>query len=149
MALIRGRERKGAAAIFTASMADIVFLLIVFFVLTYKVEVDRTRMDLPDTWIRNKIPEKAAVISIAPPDDLTAPLTVRVSTGEEMSLPVSTNEEVVTFASTEVARNPNKEFIIKADEQVPYEHVDAVLDALKQSKVKNIYLLSEQKTVDR
>jgi biopolymer transport protein ExbD len=149
MALIRGKERKDAAQIFTASMADIVFLLIVFFVLTYKVEVDRTKMDLPDTWIRNKIPEKAAVISIAPPDDLTAPLTVRVSTGEEMSLPVSTNEEVVTFASTEVARDPNKEFIIKADEQVPYEHVDAVLDALKQSKVKNIYLLSEQKTVDR
>jgi biopolymer transport protein ExbD len=148
MAIIRGRERKGAAQIFTASMADIVFLLIVFFVLTYKVEVDRTKMDLPDTWIRIKVPEKAAVISIAPPDDMTAPLTVRVSTGEEMSLPVSTNEEVVTFASTEVARNPNKEFIVKADEQVPYEHVDAVLDALKQSKVKFIYLLSDQKTVD-
>ncbi len=148
MAIIRGRERKGAAQIFTASMADIVFLLIVFFVLTYKVEVDRTKMDLPDTWIRIKVPEKAAVISIAPPDDMTAPLTVRVSTGEEMSLPVSTNEEVVTFASTEVARNPNKEFIVKADEQVPYEYVDAVLDALKQSKVKFIYLLSDQKTVE-
>jgi biopolymer transport protein ExbD len=147
MALIRGRERKAAGQIFTASMADIVFLLLVFFILTYKVEVDRTKMDLPDTWIRSKVPEKAAVISIAPPDDITAPLTVRVSTGEEMSLPVSTTEEVVTFASTEVARDPNKEFIIKADEQVPYLHVDAVLDALKQSKVKNIYLLSEQKTV--
>jgi biopolymer transport protein ExbD len=147
MALIRGRERKGAGQIFTASMADIVFLLLVFFILTYKVEVDRTKMDLPDTWMRIKVPEKAAVISIAPPDDITAPLTVRVSTGEEMSLPVSTNEEVVTFASTEVARDPNKEFIIKADEQVPYEHVDLVLDALKQSKVKYIYLLSEQKTV--
>ena len=148
MALVRDRVRKSAAGIFTASMADIVFLLIVFFVLTYKVEVDRTKMDLPDTWIRIKVPEKAAVISIAPPDDLTAPLTVRVSTGEEMSLPVSTNEEVVTFASTEVARNPNKEFIVKADEMVPYEHVDAVLDALKQSKVKFIYLLSDQKTVE-
>jgi biopolymer transport protein ExbD len=149
MALIRGRERKGAGQIFTASMADIVFLLLVFFILTYKVEVDRTKMDLPDTWMRIKVPEKAAVISIAPPDDLTAPLTVRVSTGEEMSLPVSTNEEVVTFASTEVARDPNKEFIVKADEQVPYEHVDAVLDALKQSKVKFIYLLSDQKTIEK
>ena len=149
MAIIRGRERKGAGQIFTASMADIVFLLLVFFILTYKVEVDRTKMDLPDTWMRIKVPEKAAVISIAPPDDLTAPLTVRVSTGEEMSLPVSTDEEVVTFASTEVARDPNKEFIIKADDQVPYERVDAVLDALKQSKVKYIYLLSEQKTVEK
>jgi biopolymer transport protein ExbD len=147
MAIIRGRERKGAAQIFTASMADIVFLLIVFFVLTYKVEVDRTKMDLPDTWIRIKVPEKAAVISISPPD-ANPPLTIRVSTGEEMSLPVSTDEEVVTFASTEVARNPNKEFIIKADEQVPYERVDVVLDALKQSKVKYIFLLSEQKTVE-
>ena len=147
MALIRGRDRKGAAQIFTASMADIVFLLIVFFVLTYKVEVDRTRMDLPDTWMRIKIPEKAAVISISP-QHANPPLTIRVSTGEEMSLPVSTDEEVVTFASTEVARNPNKEFIIKADDQVPYERVDAVLDALKQSKVKFIYLLSDQKTVN-
>jgi biopolymer transport protein ExbD len=147
MAIIRGRDRKDAAAIFTASMADIVFLLIVFFVLTYKVEVDRTRMDLPDTWIRIKVPEKAAVISISPPD-ANPPLTIRVSTGEEMSLPVSTDEEIVTFASTEVARNPNKEFIVKADDMVPYERVDAVLDALKQSKVKFIYLLSDQRTVE-
>lgn len=147
MALIRGRDRKTGAQIFTASMADIVFLLIVFFVLTYKVEVDRTKMDLPDTWVRMKVPEKAAVISISPPN-ASPPLTVRVSTGEEMSLPVSTDEEIVTFASTEVAQNPDKEFIVKADAAVPYERVDAVLDALKQSKVKFIYLLSDQKTVN-
>jgi len=146
MALIRGRDRKSGAQIFTTSMADIVFLLIVFFILTYKVEVDRTTMDLPETWIRIKVPEKAAVISISPPD-ANPPLTIRVSTGEEMSLPVSTDEEVVTFASTEVAQNPNKEFIVKADENVPYERVDAVLDALKPSKVKYIFLLSEQTTV--
>jgi len=134
MALIRGRDKKAAAQIFTASMADIVFLLLVFFILTYKVE---------------KVPEKAAVISISPPDDRGGlPLTIRVSTGKEMSLPVSTDEEIVTFASTEVARDPNKEFIIKADEAVPYERVDAVLDALKQSKAKYIFLLSDQKTVD-
>jgi len=147
MALIRGREKKAAVQIFTASMADIVFLLLVFFILTYKVEVDRTKMDLPDTWIRNKVPEKAAVISISPLWDKSSPLTIRVSTGEEMSLPVSTDEEIVTFASTEVARDPNKEFIIKADEGVPYERIDAVLDALKQSKVKAIFLLSDQQTV--
>jgi biopolymer transport protein ExbD len=103
-------------------------------------------MDLPDTWVRIKVPEKAAVISISPPG-ADPPLTIRVSTGEEMSLPVSTDEEIVTFASTEVARNPNKEFIVKADNAVPYERVDAVLDALKQSKVKFIFLLSDQKTV--
>lgn len=128
-------------------MADIVFLLIVFFVITYKVEVDRTRMELPDSTVRVKIPEedKPAVISIAPRSE---GFLIRVSTGEEMSLPVSTDEEVVTFASTEVARDPNKAFIVKADEEVPYERFDAVLDALKQSKVKYIYLLSDQKTIE-
>ena len=147
MALIRGRDRETSAKIFTASMADIVFLLIVFFVITYKVEVDRTRMELPDSTVRVKIPEedKPAVISIAPRSE---GFLIRVSTGEEMSLPVSTDEEVVTFASTEVARDPNKAFIVKADEEVPYERFDAVLDALKQSKVKYIYILSDQKTVE-
>jgi biopolymer transport protein ExbD len=140
------RGREGAARIFTTSMADIIFLLIIFFVLTFKVEVDRTRVELPDTWVRVQIPEeeKPAVISIA---SQTEGYLIRVSTGLEMSLPVSTDEEVVTFASTEVARSPNKAFIIKADEHVPYERFDAVLDALKQAKAKNIYLLSEQKTV--
>jgi len=146
MAIIRGRDRETSAKIFTASMADIVFLLIVFFVITYKVEVDRTRMVLPESWVRVKIPqeEKPAVISVAPRSE---GYLIRVSTGEEMSLPVSTDEEVVTFASTEVARDPNKAFIIKADKEVPYERFDAILDALKQSNVKYIYLLSEQKTV--
>ncbi len=148
MAVIRGREKKGGGEIFTASMADIVFLLIVFFVLTYKTDVDRTHVDLPETLVRKEIDPKAAVISIAGPQDPNGPEVIRVSTGKEVSLPVSTIEEVITFASTVVAQDPNKEFIIKADQDVRYEQFDAVLDALKQSKVKFIFLLSDQKTVD-
>ncbi len=144
MAVIRGRERKTGGEIFTASMADIVFLLIVFFVLTYNTEVDRTQVKLPSTWVRTDIPKKAAVISISSPKEGEI---IRVSTGEEMSLPVSTEEEVVTFASTVMAQDPHKEFIIKADGDVHYAKIDSVLDALKQSKVKIIFLLSDQKTV--
>jgi len=142
MALIRGRQQKVDAKVFTGAMADIVFLLIVFFVLTYNVEVDRTQVQLPDTWVRTDIPKEAAFISI----DTSG--MVRVSTGKEMSLPVGSNEEVVTFASNVVAGDPAKEFVIKADAGVRYEHVDNVLDALKQAKAKVIFLLSEQKTVD-
>jgi len=147
MILFRGRSLKTEARVFTGSMADIIFLLIIFFVITYKVELDKTQLDLPDTTVRVTIPEseKPAWISIA---SRREGYLIRVSTGEEMSLPIGTDEELVTFASTEVARNPEKDFIIKADKEVPYERFDAVLDALKQSKVKNIYLLSDQKTVD-
>ena len=116
-----------------------------FFVLTYNTEVDRTQVTLPETWVRTDVPKKAALVSIAPPSQGEV---IRVSTGEEMSLPVSTNEEIVTFASNVVAQDPEKEFIIKADEGVRYEKIDAVLDALKQAKVKVIFLLSSQKTVD-
>ena len=37
--LARGRDRKSAAQIFTASMADIVFLLIVFYVVSYAFSI--------------------------------------------------------------------------------------------------------------
>ena len=148
MIIGRGRGLKTEAKVFTGSMADIIFLLIIFFVITYKVEVDKTKVELPDTTVRVTIPEadKPAWISIAARSE---GYLIRVSTGEEMALPIGTDEELVTFASTEVARNPEKDFIIKADKEVPYERFDAVLDALKQSKVKNIYLLSEQKTVEQ
>jgi biopolymer transport protein ExbD len=148
MILARGRSLKTEAKVFTGSMADIIFLLIIFFVITYKVEVDKTKMELPDTTVRMTIPEskKPAWISIAARSE---GYLIRVSTGEEMSLPIGTDEELVTFASTEVARDPEKDFIIKADQEVPYERFDAVLDALKQSKVKNIFLLSDQKIVGR
>ena len=142
MAIIQGRARKTEAGIFTASMADIVFLLIVFFVLTYNVEVDRTQVKLPKTWVRTDIPKEAAFISI----DKNG--VIRVSTGKEMSLPVGSDEEVVTFASNVVAADPNKEFVLKADKDTKYENVDKVLDALKQAKAKVIFLLSEQKTVE-
>lgn len=142
MAIIQGRARKTEAGIFTASMADIVFLLIVFFVLTYNVEVDHTQVQLPKTWVRTDIPKHAAFVSI----DKNG--LIRVSTGKEMSLPVGSDEEVVTFASNVVAADPNKEFVLKADKETKYEYVDKVLDALKQAKAKVIFLLSEQKTVD-
>ena len=142
MAIIRGRERKTEAQIFTASMADIVFLLIVFFVLTYNVEVDRTQVQLPKTWVRTDIPKESAYISI------DSDGIVRVSTGKEMSLPVSSDEEVLSFAANVVASDPNKPFVLKADKGVKYDRVDKVLDALKQAKARVIFLLSEQKTVE-
>lgn len=137
---VRARQRKTEASIFTASMADIVFLLIVFFVLTYNVEVDRTQVQLPSTWVRTEVPKEAAYISI---DEAGV---IRVSTGQETSLPVGSEEEVATFAANVVASNPTKEFVVKADAEARYEHVDKVLDALKQAKAKVIFLLSEQET---
>lgn len=135
-------RRKSEAVIPTSSMADIVFLLIIFFVLTFNVEVDKTQVQLPKTMLRFEVPKKAAVISI------TDAGQIRVSDGESTSTPVKGPEDVVSFAAEIVARQADKEFILKADRGVPYRNVDRVIDALKQARVEAVYLLSEQETVD-
>ena len=126
----------------TASMADIAFLLIIFFMVTISFEVDKTQVALPKTQIRLEIPKKAAFVSV------TEVGAIRVSSGEEISVRVGGPDEVISFAAGVVQSDPNKPFVLKADQTVPYRHVDQVIDALKQAKARVIYLLSEQETVE-
>lgn len=129
-------SRVKEAVIPTASMADIAFLLIIFFMLTMTFEVDKTRVTLPETLVRMEIPKKAAFISV---NEAGA---IKVSSGEELSVSVANAEDVLSFAAGVVASNPGKEFVIKADEDVPYRTIDGVIDALKRAQVEVIYLLS-------
>ena len=126
----------------TASMADIAFLLIIFFMVTISFEVDKTQVSLPKTAIRLEIPKKAAYISI------TQNGKIRVSSGEEISTIVPGIQDVLSFAAGVVSKDPTKEFVLKADRDVPYRYIDRVIDALKQAKAPVIYLLSQQETVD-
>ncbi len=123
-------------------MADIAFLLIIFFMVTISFEVDKTQVTLPRTEIRLEIPKQAAYVSI------TEAGLIRVSAGDEISVSVPGPEEVLSFAAGVVQNDPNKEFVLKADADVPYRYVDSVIDSLKQAKARVIYLLSEQETVD-
>ena len=131
-----------APSIPTASMADIAFLLIIFFMLTITYEVDKTQMVIPKTEIRLEVPKKAAYVSV------DASGRLRVSNGEEMSAIVPGVEDVLSFAAGVIAIDPEKAFVLKADSQTEYRHVDQVIDALKRAKVGMIYLLSEAETVD-
>jgi biopolymer transport protein ExbD len=136
---VRSVQKQGIP---TASMADIAFLLIIFFMVTINFEVDKTQVYLPKTEIRFEIPKKAAYISI------TESGQIRVSSGEEISVPVPGPEDVLSFAAGVVAADPQKAFVLKADSTVPYRYVDRVIDALKQAKAEVIYLLSEQETIE-
>ncbi len=137
-----GAKNSFEPAIPTASMADIAFLLIIFFMLTITYEVDKTQVALPRTEIRLEIPKKAAYVSIDEGGQL------RVSNGEEISAVVPGVEDVLSFAAGVIATDPSKEFVLKADGEVDYRYVDQVIDALKRAKVKMIFLLSDQKTID-
>ena len=122
-------------------MADIAFLLIVFFMVTITFEKDKAQVVLPRTDLRYEIPKEVAYISV------TENRQIRVTDGEAMSVAVST-EDVVSFAADLVSRFPGRPVVLKADANVPYEQVDKIIDALKQAKIELIYLLSEQKTVE-
>ena len=137
-----GAKNQYQPSIPTASMADIAFLLIIFFMLTITYEVDKTQLTIPKTEIRMEVPKKAAYVSVDPSGRL------RVSNGEEMSALVPGVEDVLSFAASIIATDPGKAFVLKADTDVEYRHVDEVLDALKRAKVEMIYLLSNAETVD-
>jgi biopolymer transport protein ExbD len=128
------------AVIPTASMADIAMLLIIFFLVTFQIEVDKTQVDLPTTAIRLEVPEKSAYVSV------TEDGFIRVSSGEEISVQVPGPEEVFSFASGVISRDPSRSFVLKADRDTPYRMVDEVIDALKRANVRNVYLLSAAET---
>lgn len=141
MIRVRRVGRKPDPYIPTATMADIVFLLIIFFIVTYNIEVDKSKVQLPRTSLRTDVPREAAYVSV----DTEG--IIRVSSGKETSVPVSTVEEVQTFAQNVVAQAPDKAFVVKADKDTRYQTIDKILDALKQARVRTVFLLSEQRTV--
>ncbi len=123
----------------TASMADIVFLLIIFFVLTFNMDPDKESiLELPDSTEREEVPKRAAIISI------DKNKIIRVSEGEEMTRQIN-QEEVLYFALNVIKKYPSKPIVIKADKELPFKIIDKVIDQLKQAKVGIIYLLTEQK----
>ena len=83
---VRSTQNQGIP---TASMADIAFLLIIFFMVTINFEVDKTQVLLPKTALRLEIPKKSAYISIIESGQ------IRVSSGEEISVPVPGPENVL------------------------------------------------------
>lgn len=138
------RINFASAYIPTASMADIVFLLIIFFILTFNTDVDRaSRVTLPKSMEREEVPKKAALVSI------DKDRVIRISDGEETSKAVGRPEDVLSFAANIVATQPGKPIVVKADRDLPYKVVDNVIDQLKQARVNVIYLLTEQRTVEQ
>ena len=137
---LKARHQAGAV-IPTASMADIAFLLIVFFMVTITFEKDKAQVSLPQTDLRKEIPRETAYISI------TKNGQIRATNGEAMSSVLELTD-CVTFAANVVSMYPGRPIVLKADEEVVYEKVDKVLDCLKQARVELIYLLSAAKEVE-
>jgi len=147
---MRLRKTTGIRAqIPTASMADIAFLLIVFFMVSTKFQVDKQTVELPQTRLRSEILAESAFISITKPGG-NAGLgvngsVIRFSEGKTVSQPVVDLEDLQQRIASTVGQKPLQFFVIKADRDVPYETFDLVLNALKDAGAQNVTFLSKQK----
>lgn len=120
----------------TASMADIAFLLIIFFMLTTSFSPERTSVQLPRSVTQAEVEKGAAIIAVTQDGE------IRFTSGEEESVALSGPEELGLLVREIVKLVPAKEFVIKADRRAQYKWIDQVLDALRQNGAKRIGLLT-------
>lgn len=133
---LRRSSRGMAPVIPTASMADIAFLLVIFFMVTTAYSLDRTPMELPETKQQEESKKGSAVISI------TAEETFRFSAGEEDTEIVASFDELSAQIRAVSAANSMHPFVIKADRRVKYRVIDQVLEQLRLAGAQNVTLIS-------
>jgi biopolymer transport protein ExbD len=133
---IRRSKRSLGAVIPTATMADIAFLLIIFFMVTTAFSLDQTPVELPQTEEQEQIAKGAAIISI------TRDGQIRFSAGEEDAHRVDGIAGLAAEIRAVTATNSLHPFVIKADRNVRYEVIDQVLEQLRSARAQDVTLLS-------
>lgn len=134
------KVRRIEAVIPTASMADIAFLLIIFFMLTTSFSPVKTTVDLPESEVRVEVAKDAAIVAI------DAGGNVLVSDGVQEGHVIASHDEIAPFVLGIVTVTPDKQFVIRADRAVQYQVIDQVLERLRTSGARNIGLLTEQRS---
>lgn len=121
------RTQKKEAIIDMASLVDIVFLLLLFFVVTTTFkESPGLEIDLPETSNITGVKIKDIIIQIAPLDDDAV-----IYLGEEQ---VALDDLEAKLRSLLEARKPDKRaLVIQADKNVRFEVVFAVVDIARNS----------------
>ncbi len=136
---MRYRGQRIAPSVPTASMADIAFLLIIFFMLTTSFSPEKTNVQLPSSETQTEVSDDAAIVAV------TADGAIHFSDGEAPSEPVESPEALGTIVAELTRLSQNKEFLIKADETVRFEYIDEVLEQLRQNGARNIGMLTRRR----
>jgi biopolymer transport protein ExbD len=128
---MRIRRREVPAEIPTASMADVAFLLIIFFLVTSVFSVTRgIQFSLPrhDEAAFTAEPEAAVLIRIAADGKLLVD-------DRPMVL-----DEIRGYLEPRLQRNPGKSVIVQTALEAPYSAMTDVFDELRQTGVTNVVL---------
>lgn len=115
------------------SMADVAFLLLVFFLVTNTLNVDKdVTVSLPESEYTKTIDqERLFEITV----DKRGTIYVDGAVTSPNTLARVTKEERRT--------HPETIFLIKGDEVISYERIDVVLSALKENGIENVVLVAK------
>jgi len=130
MAFRKLRRRRKPSEIPTSSMADIAFLLIIFFMLTAVFTTNQG--------IQFQYPEDDPNDPDVQPEEA---IHIKIEGEGRFQIdknPTSSLEEIGGYVRAKMEQSPEKPVIIESDPDVPYFVMIDVFDLLKQLEVKNI-----------
>ncbi len=125
-------KKKVESEIFTGSMADISFLLIIFFMITSAFSATRgLDFALPeDSTTPPEIKQEDSIDVYVQPGPVDGPPNIQVD-GEQMPI-----EGLLPYIAEKLKQNPEKPVILRTDPSAPYGNMIAVFDELRQSEAK-------------
>jgi biopolymer transport protein ExbD len=135
MALMKKKSRVDGE-IPTASMADIAFLLLVFFLVTTVFEDEKgLPIVLPEKTEQQEVSQKNVLHLVIRPNGI-----VEVKRGESPSIQHASASEISAIWRSEVALNENLIAAVKTDPSAPYKHMINVLDQLQSAGAVRVSL---------
>jgi biopolymer transport protein ExbD len=130
------KKNRGTGDIPTSSMADIAFLLLIFFLVTTVFDEER---GLPIV-----LPEPAEEVEVSQRNILHLVINaegfVEVRRGESPQVQVVRHPDVQAIWRFEVAQNPNLIAAVKTHPEASYRHMVNVLDELQMAGAERISL---------
>ena len=118
--------------IFTGSMADITFLLIIFFMVTMAFSSNRgIDFALPeDTTSAPEISQEESVDVLVLPGPVDGPPVIQV---DGRTMPIN---QLLPYVADKLKQNPKKPVILRTDPGAVYGNMVAVFDELRQAETK-------------
>jgi len=135
MALMR-RKKKVSGEIPTASMADIAFLLLIFFLTTTVFDEEKgLEIVLPESEATVAVSQKNVIHLMVQQDGL-----VSVKRGESPQIQRVQSSEIGSIWRQDASNNPNLIAAVKTAPTAPYRYMIDVLDQLQKAGADKISL---------
>lgn len=136
MAVLNQKKSRVSDEIPTSSMADIAFLLLIFFLVTTVFPKDKgLAIVLPEEAEEVQVSQKNILHLIVQPNGF-----VEVKRGESQQIQQMRAAEIEGLWRQEVAANPNLIAAVKTHPEAPYRYMMDVLDALHAANAERISL---------